>query len=60
MPAEDLPRCLEPECTGAGERLADGVYLGYVHMVFVCTECADRAGVTLAPIPGDPRRKKPS
>lgn len=56
MLAEDLPRCREPECTGGGERPADGVYLGYVHMVFVCQECADRAGVKLVSIPGDPRR----
>lgn len=48
----DLPRCQEPECTGRGERPADGVYVGHVHMVFVCRDCADRAGVTLAPIPG--------
>jgi hypothetical protein len=53
----DLPRCQELECTGGGERPADGVYLGEVHMVFVCKECADRAGVTLIPIPGDPRDK---
>lgn len=52
----DLPRCQEPGCTGRGERPADGVYVGHVHVVFVCRECADRAGVTLAPIPGDPRR----
>lgn len=44
MLLEDLPRCLEPECTGGGERPADGVYLGHVHMVPVCRECADRAG----------------
>ena len=60
MPPEDLPRCREPECTGGGERPADGVYLGYVHAVFVCQECADRAGVKLAPIPGDPRRDEHS
>lgn len=58
--AADLPRCLEPECTGRGERPADGVYHGWVHAVFVCQECADRAGVKPAPIPGDTNRGKPS
>lgn len=56
MLADDLPRCREPECTGGGERPADGVWSGNVHMVFACAECAERAGVKLAPIPGDPRR----
>lgn len=58
MLEEDLPRCLQPKCTGGGERPADGTYLGWVHMVPVCNDCADQAGVKLAPIPGDPRRKK--
>lgn len=58
MLLDDLPRCREPECTGGGERPADGVYAGHVHMVPVCNECAGRAGVKLAPIPGDPRRSK--
>jgi hypothetical protein len=53
-----LPRCCEPECTGHGERVADGVWQGHVHAVFACKECADRHGVTLAPIPGDPRSKE--
>lgn len=54
----DVPRCLEPECTGGGVRPADGVHVGFVHMVYACNECAARAGVELAPIPGDPGRGK--
>lgn len=52
-----LPRCQEPECTGAGQRPADGVHFGEVHNVFACIECATRAGVTLSPIPGDARKE---
>ena len=59
MATEDLPRCLEPECTGGGVRPADGVHQGFVHAVFVCAECAARAGVELSPIPGPrPDREK--
>lgn len=46
------PRCSQSGCSGSGLRLADGVAMGHVHNSYACTECAERAGVILAPIPG--------
>jgi hypothetical protein len=42
--------CTEPACTGEGKRPAEGTVMGHVHMIFVCKECADKAGVTLGPL----------